>query len=181
MAPGPTPTFTMSAPASIRSTTPAADTTLPATTGTVGSISRTAASASIIRCWCPWAVSITSTSTPVASSRSALARTSPLTPSAAPIRSRPAPSTAGSYSVDRNAEVRVSTPTSRPSESTTGASLRCSSASRSNAWRAPASAGSVSNLVDITSESWANRSAPTQSRSVTTPTGRSWLTTTSAP
>ena len=45
MAPGPTPTFTMSAPASIRSATPAAVTTLPATTGTSGLSPRTARSA----------------------------------------------------------------------------------------------------------------------------------------
>ena len=37
MAPGPTPTLTMSAPASTRARVPSAETTLPATTGTVGS------------------------------------------------------------------------------------------------------------------------------------------------
>ena len=42
MAPGPTPTLTMSAPASTRSCTPSAATTLPATTGTFGSSDRTA-------------------------------------------------------------------------------------------------------------------------------------------
>ena len=45
MAPGPTPTFTMSAPAATRSATPAAVTTLPATIGTDGASSRTARSA----------------------------------------------------------------------------------------------------------------------------------------
>ena len=46
IAPGPTPTFTMSAPAATRSRTPSPETTLPATTGTPGSSARTAASAS---------------------------------------------------------------------------------------------------------------------------------------
>ena len=48
MAPGPTPTFTMSAPAATRSATPAAVTTLPAASGTDGAALRTARSASII-------------------------------------------------------------------------------------------------------------------------------------
>ena len=45
MAPGPTPTLTMSAPASIRARVPSAETTLPATTGTRGSSVRTTARA----------------------------------------------------------------------------------------------------------------------------------------
>ncbi len=49
IAPGPTPTFTMSAPAAIRSRTPSAETTLPATTGTDGDSERTAARASNMR------------------------------------------------------------------------------------------------------------------------------------
>ena len=55
----------MSAPASMSSRVPAADTTLPATTGTRGSRARTARSASIILSWWPWAVSMTRTSAPV--------------------------------------------------------------------------------------------------------------------
>ena len=51
MAPGPTPTLTMSAPASTRSATPAAVTTLPAATGTDGESSRTERSAWIILSW----------------------------------------------------------------------------------------------------------------------------------
>ena len=51
MAPGPTPTFTMSAPASIRSLTPSVVTTLPATIGTEGPASRTARSAVSIFSW----------------------------------------------------------------------------------------------------------------------------------
>ena len=73
MAPGPTPTLTMSAPADLRSATPAAVTTLPATTGTAGFSARTACSAQIIFSWCPCAVSTTSTSAPASSSSLALA------------------------------------------------------------------------------------------------------------
>ena len=42
-------------------------------------------------------------------------------------------------------------------------------------------AGSVSSSVDMTWRSWANRSTPVQSDSVTTPTGRPFSTTTTAP
>ena len=60
IAPGPTPTLTMSAPASTRSRTPSAETTLPATTGTARVERRgPPRSASSIRSWCPWAVSTT--------------------------------------------------------------------------------------------------------------------------
>ena len=52
-------------------------------------------SASSIRSWCPCAVSTTRQSTPIASSRLALPATSPLTPIAAAIRSRPRWSSAG--------------------------------------------------------------------------------------
>ena len=97
IAPGPTPTLTMSAPADTRSATPAAVTTLPATTGTAGFSPRTACSAQIIFSWCPCAVSTTSTSAPASTSSLALAATSPLTPMAAPTRSRPEASTAGEY------------------------------------------------------------------------------------
>ena len=52
MAPGPTPTFTIEAPASTRSRTPAAVTTFPATTGTSGPrAARTAETARIMRSW----------------------------------------------------------------------------------------------------------------------------------
>ena len=48
IAPGPTPTLIISAPAATKSRTPSAVTTLPATIGTVGFIARIALSASII-------------------------------------------------------------------------------------------------------------------------------------
>ncbi len=95
IAPGPTPTLTMSAPASIRSRVPSAVTTLPATTGTAGSRPRTAASALIILSWWPCAVSTTRRSAPASSSALAFPATSPLTPTAAAMRSRPVASTAG--------------------------------------------------------------------------------------
>ena len=97
IAPGPTPTLTMSAPAAARSRTPSAVTTLPATTGTASARrrrsprrDRTARSASSIFSWWPCAVSTTSTSTPASSSAFALTATSPLMPTAAAVRSRPA-------------------------------------------------------------------------------------------
>jgi hypothetical protein len=51
IAPGPTPTLTIEAPALTRSRTPSADTTFPATTGTVGASPATVSSASSMRCW----------------------------------------------------------------------------------------------------------------------------------
>ena len=95
MAPGPTFTLTMSAPASMRSRVPWADTTLPATTGTPGSRARTERSASIIFSWWPCAVSMTSTSTPIASSAFAFVAGSPLMPTAHATIRRPSASTAG--------------------------------------------------------------------------------------
>ena len=68
IAPGPTPTLMMSAPASIRSRTPSAATTLPATIGTCGSRPRTAWTAAIIDSWWPCAVSTTRMSAPASSS-----------------------------------------------------------------------------------------------------------------
>src|ERR1039458_5589887 len=181
IAPGPTPTFTMSAPAATRSATPAAVTTFPAATGTSGLTPRTARSALIMFSWWPCAVSTTRTSTPASSSSLALAATSPLMPRAAPMRSRPRASVAGSYRVARSAPVRVRMPTQRPSASTTGASRCRPSCSRVNARCGSVPAGRVSSSVDITSRSWVNRSTPVQSDSVTTPTGRPSSTTITPP
>ena len=181
IAPGPTPTLTTSAPADTRSSTPAAVTTLPATTGTEGESPRTACSAPIIFSWCPCAVSTTSTSAPASSSSLALAATSPLTPMATPVRSRPAASTAGEYRVARSAPVLVMMPRQRPSPSTTGASRCRPSCSSANACSGGVPAGSVNGSADITWLSWVNRSTPRQSASVTTPTGRSSETTITAP
>ncbi len=95
IAPGPTPTLTTSAPASRRSTVPAAVTTLPATTTASGAAARTARSALIVFSWWPCAVSTTSTSIPAATSSFVRVATSPFTPSAAATRSRPSASSAG--------------------------------------------------------------------------------------
>src|SRR6202453_3345785 len=149
IAPGPTPTLTMSAPADTRSATPAAVTTLPATTGTAGSRARTACSAQIIFSWCPCAVSTTSTSAPASSSSLARVATSPLTPSATPTRSRPAESTAGEYRVARSAPVRVMMPTQRPSGSSTGASRCRPSCSSANARSGGVPAASVKGWAGI--------------------------------
>ena len=89
MAPGPTPTLTTSAPASISSRVPSAVTTLPATTGVDPATERTARSASIAFSWWPCAVSTTRTSTPAASRAAALPATSPLMPTAAEVSRSP--------------------------------------------------------------------------------------------
>ena len=68
------PTLTMSAPASISSRVPSAVTTLPATIGTSGATARTSSMARSVRVWWPWAVSMTSTSTPIAEQRLGLRR-----------------------------------------------------------------------------------------------------------
>jgi len=96
IAPGPTPTFTMSTPALIRSAVPSRVTTLPAITGTFGASARTASTASSILRWCPCAASTTSRSTPNSSSAFARPTTSPLMPTAAPTTSLPFASMAGS-------------------------------------------------------------------------------------
>ena len=95
IAPGPTPTLIMSAPALTRSRTPSAVTTLPATNGTLGLALRMSFNTSIIFSWWPCAVSITNKSTPAAISPSTFAFTSPLTPTAAAILNFPAVSRAG--------------------------------------------------------------------------------------
>ena len=146
MAPGPTPTFTMSAPAATRSATPDAVTTFPATTGTDGARPRTARSADSIFSWWPCAVSTTRMSTPASSSSFALAATSPFTPTAAPTRSRPAASVAGEYSVARSAPVRVRIPVHSPDGATTGASRCRPSCSRPNARSGGVPAGSVNGV-----------------------------------
>jgi hypothetical protein len=95
IAPGPTPTLTIDAPAATRSRVPSAQTTLPAARGMPRSSAATALMASSILIWWPWAVSMTRTSAPARASARALAGTSPLMPTAAAMRSRPPASTAG--------------------------------------------------------------------------------------
>ena len=103
MAPGPTPTFRMSAPAAIRSRQPSAVTTLPPTIRTVRPVSaakasrtsRATASAEIIFSWWPCAVSMTITSAPPSRAARTFARMSPLMPTATPACSLPSWSSAG--------------------------------------------------------------------------------------
>ena len=89
IAPGPTPTLTIDAPALIRSRVPSADTTLPAASGRPRSSDATALIASSILSWWPCAVSTTRRSAPASASARALAATSPLMPTAAAMRRRP--------------------------------------------------------------------------------------------
>ncbi len=95
IAPGPTPTFTMSAPASTRSVAPSAVTTFPAAIGTSGAALRASLSASSIFSWWPCAVSTTIRSAPASTSAPALPVTSPLMPTATATRRRPAASVFG--------------------------------------------------------------------------------------
>ncbi len=113
IAPGPTPTLTTSAPASISCRVPSAVTTFPATSGRSAATDRTDSMAWSIRVWWPWAVSMTSTSAPIPMTALALVSGSPLTPTATPIISRPSASRAGRYVVDRRVPLRVTTPSNR--------------------------------------------------------------------
>ena len=88
---------------------------------------------------------------------------------------------AGRYMVARSAPVRVKMPTQRPPASTTGASRCRPACSRPNARSGSVPAGSVTSSADMTWLSWVKRSTPRQSASVTTPTGRPLVTTTTAP
>ena len=85
---GPTPTFTASAPAFIRSSAAAAVAMLPAITGTSNSVFNLR-SVSMTPAECPWALSSTSTSTPAATTSCARLMPSTLVPTAAPTRRRP--------------------------------------------------------------------------------------------
>ena len=101
-------------------------------------------------------------------------------PTAAEVSSWPAAFTAGVYSVDRSAPLRVITPTSR-SPSTTGAALTRSPESTSKIFGRSVPAGTVSGSTVMTWESWVNRSTPWHCPSVTTPTGDPFSTTTTIP
>ena len=89
MEPGPMPTFTASAPASIRAAAASPVAMLPARTCMDGYLRFTAATVSSTFRLCPCAVSTTSRSTPAATSSSARSIVSAPTPTAAATRSRP--------------------------------------------------------------------------------------------
>jgi hypothetical protein len=95
IAPGPTPTLRIDAPAPTRSCTPSAVTMLPAAIGMPRPSPDTVCRARSMPSWWPCAVSTTSTSTPAAASAFAFAATSPLMPTAAATIRRPFASTAG--------------------------------------------------------------------------------------
>ena len=84
IAPGPTPTLMMSAPAAASSRTPSAVTILPAAMGSPKSSAFTLRSALSMLSWCPCAVSMTRTSAPACARARARPSTSPLMPTAAP-------------------------------------------------------------------------------------------------
>lgn len=120
--PGPTPTFTASAPASTRAAAADLVATLPPTTSTrspTSDLSLPTMSSTNRLCAC--AVSTTSTSTPASTNIMARTQASPPTPTAAPTSSRPSLSlvASGCCSV-LTKSLTVISPVSRPRPSTTG-------------------------------------------------------------
>ena len=87
--PGPTPTFTTSAPASKHARAASGVAMLPATTVSSGYAAFTAVQASSTPLECPWAVSMTTRSTPASTRALRRASRSPPTPMAAPTTNRP--------------------------------------------------------------------------------------------
>ena len=124
--PGPTPTFTPSAPAATIASTASPVATLPPMTSTsrLPLICFTMSSTPWL--W-PWAVSTTSRSTPAATSASARSRASGPTPTAAATRRRPRSSwVASGYSVCFLMSLTVIRPRRAPASSTIGSfSMRC--------------------------------------------------------
>ena len=153
IAPGPTPTLTMSAPASTKVADAPAATTLPATSGTSMPSARTARSASSIFSWCPCAVSRRRRRH---RPRRAWWRGRPrLRPHrtlrrSVAARRRRRPGGTGW----RRAPWRVSRPTSRPSSPTTGARRCRSSPSRSKAVSGSMPSGIVATSRVITCPTW---------------------------
>ncbi|MCY1532298.1 hypothetical protein D9M68_675630 [compost metagenome] len=125
--PGPMPTLTASAPASISALVPAAVATLPAMMRTEFESFLTRATASSTRCEWPWAVSTTIRSTPASINRSARSKPSSPTEMAAAARRRPCASLeAFGLSCAFSMSLTVIRPTQRPSASTTRSfSMRC--------------------------------------------------------
>src|SRR6185369_8335835 len=121
MDPGPTPTFTASAPASTIAWAPARVATLPPMTSTSGtSAFRRATMSSTLRLW-PWAESTTRASTPASTRARARLYDSSPTPTAPATRSRPAGSfVEWGYCTLLAKSFTVISPTSRPDPSTMG-------------------------------------------------------------
>ena len=89
MEPEPTPTFTASTPALIRSSVPWAVAMFPAINSQSGNAFLILRIVLIAFSLCPWAISTTSTSTPASKRDSLLSKKSPLTPTAAPTNGLP--------------------------------------------------------------------------------------------
>ncbi len=162
----------MSAPASTRSRVPSAETTLPATTGTWGrargprAARRASAPGGRARC------RRRARRRPPRAASAALAFTSPLTPMAAATRSRrrrrPPAGRASSAARRCGSACRPACRRRRPPGPAGGVRRRAAS----NASRGSIGSAASSGSGDITWCTWANRSTPAQSASVTTPTGR---------
>ena len=121
IAPGPTPTFTASAPASISACAPALVATFPPMTSVRDALAFTWATMSSTPCACPCAVSTTRKSTPASTSACARSLASSPTPMAAPTTRRPSASLVafGNFSLLVKSFTVIS-PRSRPASSTSG-------------------------------------------------------------
>ena len=119
--PAPTPTLTASAPAVASASTPSSVTTLPARTGSDGQPPLIRSIVLITPAECPWAVSMATASTPIATSASTRSSTSSPTPTAAAQRKRPASSRDALGNSWRFwMSLTVISPARRPSSSTSG-------------------------------------------------------------
>ena len=133
MLPGPTPTFTASAPRRTISRAPASVATLPATSCTSGKASRSSASVSRTPSLWPCAESMTSTSAPASTRARARTLASGVPPTAAATRSRPCWSLlASGCAIRLKMSLTVMSPRRTPWASTTGSfSIRCRARMRS--------------------------------------------------
>ena len=119
--PAPTPTLMASAPASASASTPSSVTTLPAITAARATPPLIRSMALITPAEWPWAVSMATTSTPIATSASTRSSRSSPTPTAAAQRSRPASSREALGNSWRFwMSLTVISPASRPASSTSG-------------------------------------------------------------
>ncbi len=125
--PAPTPTLTASAPALASASTPSSVTTLPAVTGSDGQLPLIRSIAFTTFAEWPWAVSIDTASTLIATSAATRSSRSAPTPTAAAARSRPWPSREA-FGKSRRfwMSLTVISPARQPAPSTSGSfSMRC--------------------------------------------------------
>src|SRR5665213_2901818 len=180
--PGPTPTFTPSAPASIKACAPSRVAMLPPMMSTLTSrfnlltISSTAAE-------CPWAVSTTMMSTPTSTKVRARLYDSSPTPTAAATSNRPAASLEANGNWSRLVKsLTVMRPRNRPPSSTSGSFSTLCRRSRSSASSSETPTGAVTNGIGVmTSRTERARSVSNlMSRLVTMPTSTCLLYTSDA-